>query len=108
MSNGQILKKNKKSFFNFIKMNINDINLLYLLCIPFDNNLIKYSNILNNDEIKFIYEKMSEMLNRTFTDLTNNLPKKKTDDSYIKEKVNKIGLICKIFLYDKLGNYLKA
>ena len=96
MSNKQILRENKKSFFDFIKRNINDVNLLYLLFIPCDNNLIKYSNILNNDEIKFIYEKVSEMLNRTYTDLTNNLPKKKTDVSYIKEKVNKIGLLCKI------------
>ena len=96
MSNNQILKENKKSFFNFIKKNINDVNLIYLLFIPCDNNSIKYNKIFNNNEISFIYEKLSEMLNRTYTDLTNNLPTKKTDDLYIKEKFNKIGFICKI------------
>ena len=96
MSNGQILKENKKSFFNFIKKNINEINLIYFFFIPCDNNSIKYNKIFNNDEIKFIYEKLSEMLNKTYADITNNLPNKKSDVLYIKEKVNKIGFICKI------------
>ena len=96
MSDNQILKENKKSYFNFIKKNIDDINLIYLLFISSDNELIKFYKIFNNDEIKFIYEKISEKLTRTYNDLTNDLPKKKTDISYIKEKMNKIGLFCKI------------
>ena len=96
MSNGQILNENKKVFFEFIKRNINDINLIYLLFISYNNKSIKYDKIFNNDEIKFIYEKISENLNRTYTDLTNNLSRKKSDVLYIKEKVNKIGLCSKI------------
>ena len=96
MSDNQILKENKKSYFDFIKKNIDDINLIYLLFISSDNELIKFYKIFNNDEIKFIYEKISEKLTRTYNDLTNDLPKKKTDISYIKEKMNKIGLFCKI------------
>lgn len=96
MSNSQILNENKKVFFEFIKRNINDINLIYLLFISYNNKSIKYDKIFNNDEIKFIYEKISENLNRTYTDLTNNLSRKKSDVLYIKEKVNKIGLCSKI------------
>jgi hypothetical protein len=96
MSNKQIPNENKKPFFNFIKKNISDINLIYSFFISNDNNSIKYSKIFNNDEIKFIYEKISENLNKTYTDLTNNLPKKKTDVLYIKEKVNEIGFCSKI------------
>ena len=96
MCDNQILKENKKSYFDFIKKNIDDINLIYLLFISSDNELIKFHKIFNNDEIKFIYEKISEKLARTYTDLTNDLPKKKTDISYIKEKMNKIGIFCKI------------
>ena len=58
MSNGQILNENKKVFFEFIKRNINDINLIYLLFISYNNKSIKYDKIFNNDEIKFIYEKI--------------------------------------------------
>ena len=96
MSNNQIIKESKKSFFEFIKKNILDINLIYLFFIPCGNNTINYSKILNNDEIRFIYEKISEKLNRTYTDLVNNLPNKKMDVIYINEKVNKIGIFCKI------------
>lgn len=77
MSDNQILKENKKSYFDFIKKNIDDINLIYLLFISSDNELIKFYKIFNNDEIKFIYEKISEKLTRTYNDLTNDLPKEK-------------------------------
>jgi len=96
MSDNQILKENKKSYFDFIKKNIDDSNLIYLLFISSDDDLIKFYEIFNNDEIIFIYEKISEKLTKTFSDLTNDLPKKKTDISYIKEKMNKIGIFCKI------------
>ena len=97
MSNNQIFRENKKTLFDFIKSNINNINLRYSLFIPCDNNnSINYSKIFNNDEIKFIYEKISEILNTTYTNFTNNLPRKKTDILYIKENINKIGFSCKI------------
>ena len=96
MSDNQILKENKKLYFDFIKKKIDDINLIYLLFISSDNELIKFYKIFNNDEIKFIYEKINEKLTRTYTELTNDLPRKKTDVSYIKEKMNKIGIFCKI------------
>ena len=96
MSNKQIPNENKKPFFNFIKKNINDINLIYSFFISNDNNSIRYSKLLSNDEIKFIYEKISDTLNKTYTDLTNNLPRKKTDIIYIKQKVNEIGFCSKI------------
>ena len=96
MSDSQILKENKKPYFDFIKKNIDDINLIYLLFISSDNELIKFHKIFNNDEIKFIYEKISEKLTRTYTDLASDLQKKKNDFSYIKEKMNKIGILCKI------------
>jgi hypothetical protein len=96
MSDNQILTENKKSYFEFIKKNNDDINLIYLLFISSDNELIKFHKIFKNDEIKFLYEKISEKLTKTYTDLTNDLPKKKTDISYIKEKMNKIGIFCKI------------
>ena len=86
----------KKFFFEFIKRNISDVNLIYLFFIPCRNSAITYSKIFSNDEIKFIYEKISEMLNKTYSDLVNNLPRKKTDVTYIKEKVNQIGIFCKI------------
>lgn len=96
MSNNQILKENKKSLFNFIKKNINNVNLIYSFFIPCDNNSIKYSQIFTNDEIKFIYEKISEMLNKTYNFFINNLTRKKNDILYIKENINKIGFFCKI------------
>lgn len=97
MSDTQIAKENKKSLFDFIKKNINDINLIYLLFIPYnEENSIKYSIIFNNDEIKFIYEKISDMLNKTYTFFNNNLPRKKNDKLYIQENINKIGILCKI------------
>jgi len=96
LSDTQILKENKKSFFDFVKKNISDVNLLYLLLFPYVNIQIKNDKIFGNEEIKFIYEKIGESLNNTYTDLTNNLQKIKTDVLYIKEKMNKIGMLCRI------------
>ena len=96
LADTQILKENKKPFFDFVKKNISDVNLLYLLLFPYVNNQIKNEKIFGNEEIKFIYEKIGEALNNTYTDLTNNLQKIKTDLLYIKEKMNKIGMLCRI------------
>ena len=96
VSNNQILQINKKPLFDAIKSNINNFNLIYSLFIPYDNSSINNSKIFSNDEIKFIYEKISEILNNTYTNFTNNLPRKKTDILYIKENINKIGFLCKI------------
>ena len=96
LSDTQILKENKKSFFDFVKKNISDVNLLYLLLFPYVNIQIKNDKLFGNEEIKFIYEKIGESLNNTYTDLTNNLQKIKTDVLYIKEKMNKIGMLCRI------------
>lgn len=96
LADTQILKENKKPFFDFLKKNISDVNLLYLLLFPYVNNQIKNEKIFGNEEIKFIYEKIGEALNNTYTDLTNNLQKIKTDLLYIKEKMNKIGMLCRI------------
>ena len=96
LSDTQILKENKKSFFDFVKKNISDVNLLYLLLFPYVNIQIKNDKIFGNEEIKFIYEKIGESLNNTYTDLTNNLQKIKTDVLYSKEKMNKIGMLCRI------------
>jgi len=71
-------------------------NKLYTIFISSDNELIKFYQIFNNDEIKFIYENIFEKLARAYTDLTSDLTKKKTDISIIKEKMNKIGIFCKI------------
>ena len=96
LADTQILKENKKPFFDFLKKNISDVNLLYLLLFPYVNNQIKNEKLFGNEEIKFIYEKIGEALNNTYTDLTNNLQKIKTDLLYIKEKMNKIGMLCRI------------
>ena len=96
LANTQILKENKKSFFDFVKKNISDVNLLYLIFLPFANNQMKSDKIFGNDEIKFIYEKLGDNLNTTYTDLSNNFQRKKNDISYIKEKFNKIGILCRI------------
>ena len=96
LSDIQILKENKKLFCDFVKKNISDVNLLYLLLFPYVNIKIKNDKIFGNEEIKFIYEKIGESLNNTYTDLTNNLQKIKTDVLYIKEKMNKIGMLCRI------------
>ena len=96
LADTQILKENKKPFFDFVKKNISDVNLLYLLLFPYVNIQIKNDKIFGNEEIKFIYEKIGESLNNTYTDLTNNLQKIKTDVLYIKEKMNKIGMLCRI------------
>lgn len=96
LADTQILKENKKPFFDFLKKNISDVNLLYLLLFPYVNIQIKNDKIFGNEEIKFIYEKIGESLNNTYTDLTNNLQKIKTDVLYIKEKMNKIGMLCRI------------
>lgn len=96
LADTQIIKENKKPFFDFLKKNISDVNLLYLLLFPYVNNQIKNEKIFGNEEIKFIYEKIGEALNNTYTDLTNNLQKIKTDLLYIKEKMNKIGMLCRI------------
>ena len=96
LADTQILKENKKPFFDFIKKNISDVNLLYSLFFPYVNNQIKNDKIFGNEEIKLIYEKIGEALNNTYTDLTNNLQRKKSDVLYIKEKMNKIGMLCRI------------
>ena len=96
LADTQILKENKKPFFDFVKKNISDVNLLYSLFFPYVNNQIKNDKIFGNEEIKFIYEKIGEALNNTYTDLTNNLQRKKSDVLYIKEKMNKIGILCRI------------
>ena len=96
VANTQILKENKKSFFDFIKKNISDVNLLYLIFLPYVNNQMKDENIFGNDEIKYIYEKIGDNLNVTYTDFANNFQRKKSDISYIKEKMNKIGILCRI------------
>ena len=96
LANAQILKENKKSFIDFVKKNISDVNLLYLILLPFANNQMKSDKIFGNDEIKYIYEKLGDNLNTTYTDLSNNFQRKKNDISYIKEKLNKIGMLCRI------------
>ena len=96
LADNQILKENKKSFYDFIKQNITDMNLLYILFFPYVNNGLKDNKIFGNDEIKLIYEKIGESLNNTYTDLTNYLQRKKIDVSFIKEKINKIGMLCRI------------
>ena len=96
LANAQILKENKKSFVDFVKKNISDVNLLYLILLPFANNQMKSDKIFGNDEIKYIYEKLGDNLNTTYTDLSNNFQRKKNDISYIKEKLNKIGILCRI------------
>ena len=96
LADNQILKENKKSFYDFIKQNITDMNLLYILFFPYVNNGLKDNKIFGNDEIKLIYEKIGENLNNTYTDLTNYLQRKKIDVSFIKEKINKIGMLCRI------------
>ena len=72
------------------------MNLLYLIFLPFANNQMKSDKIFGNDEIKYIYEKLGDNLNTTYTDLSNNFQRKKNDISYIKEKLNKIGMLCRI------------
>ena len=96
LSDNQILKENKKSFFDFIKKNISDVNSLYILFFPYVNNQIKGDKIFGNEQIKFIYEKIGDNLNRTYTDFIDNLQRKKNDPSYIKENFNKIGMLCRI------------
>ena len=96
LADNQILKENKKSFYDFIKQNITDMNLLYILFFPYVNNGLKDNKIFGNDEIKLICEKIGENLNNTYTDLTNYLQRKKIDVSFIKEKMNKIGMLCRI------------
>ena len=68
LADNQILKENKKSFYDFIKQNITDMNLLYILFFPYVNNGLKDNKIFGNDEIKLIYEKTGESLNNTYTD----------------------------------------
>ena len=96
LADNQILKENKKSFYDFIKQNITDMNLLYILFFPYVNNGFKDNKIFGNDEIKLVYEKIGENLNNTYTDLTNYLQRKKIDVASIKEKMNKIGMLCRI------------
>ena len=52
LADNQILKENKKSFYDFIKQNITDMNLLYILFFPYVNNGLKDNKIFGNDEIK--------------------------------------------------------
>ena len=96
LADNQILKENKKSFYDFIKQNITDMNLLYILFFPYVNNGLKDNKIFGNDEIKLIYEKIGESLNNTYTGLTNYLQRKKIEISFIKENMNKIGMLCRI------------
>ena len=96
LADNQILKDNKKYFFDFIKKNISDVNLLYSLFFPYVNNGLKNDKIFGNDEIKYIYEKIGENLNNTYTGLTNYLQRKKIEISFIKENMNKIGMLCRI------------
>ena len=96
LANTQILKENKKSFIDFVKKNISDVNLLYLIFLPFANNQMKSNKIFGNDEVKYIYEKIGDNLNTSYSDLSNNFQRKKNDISYIKEKMNKIGMLCRI------------
>ena len=96
LSNNQILKENKKAFFDFVKKNISELNLIYILFFPYVNSQIKNEKIFGNEEIKFIYEKIGDTLNNTYTDFTNNLQRKKSDVAYIKENINKIGMLCRI------------
>ena len=96
LADNQILKDNKKYFFDFIKKNISDVNLLYSLFFPYVNNGLKNDRIFGNDEIKYIYEKIGENLNNTYTGLTNYLQRKKIEISFIKENMNKIGMLCRI------------
>ena len=96
LADNQILKDNKKYFFDFIKKNISDVNLLYSLFFPYANNGLKSDKIFGNDEIKYIYEKIGENLNNTYTGLTNYLQRKKIEISFIKENMNKIGMLCRI------------
>ena len=96
LADDQILKDNKKYFFDFIKKNISDVNLLYSLFFPYANNGLKSDKIFGNDEIKYIYEKIGENLNNTYTGLTNYLQRKKIEISFIKENMNKIGMLCRI------------
>ena len=96
LANTQILKENKKSFIDFVKKNISDVNLLYLIFLPFANNQMKSNKIFGNDEVKYIYEKIGDNLSTTYSDLSNNFQRKKNDISYIKEKMNKIGMLCRI------------
>ena len=96
LADDQILKDNKKTFYDFIKKNIFDVNLLYSLFFPYVNNGLKNDKIFGNDEIKYIYEKIGENLNNTYTGLTNYLQRKKIEISFIKENMNKIGMLCRI------------
>ena len=97
MSDNQILKENKNCLFDFIKRNINNFNLIYLLFIPsIGINSLKYFKLFSNDEIKFIYEKISEKLNEAYTFFVENLSKKKNNILFIQENINKIGIFCKI------------
>ena len=96
LADNQILKDNQKYFFDFIKKNISDVNLLYSLFFPYANNGLKSDKIFGNDEIKYIYEKIGENLNNTYTGLTNYLQRKKIEISFIKENMNKIGMLCRI------------
>jgi hypothetical protein len=96
ISDSQIVKENKKAFYDFVKKNISDVNLIYLLFLPYANNQKKNEKIFGTEEIKFIYEKIGDDLNKTFTDLSSNLQRKKSDISFIKEKMNKIGILCRI------------
>ena len=96
LADDQILKDNKKTFYDFIKKNISDVNLLYSLFFPYANNGLKSDKIFGNDEIKYIYEKIGENLNNTYTGLTNYLQRKKIEISFIKENMNKIGMLCRI------------
>lgn len=99
LSNSQIYKENKKNFINFIKKNLNDLNLIFLLFLPYDNNFTLNIRYFENDDIIFIYEKLGNTLIKTFNELSSeiNTKKQKGPSTIILcEKVNLIGIICKI------------
>lgn len=109
LSDTQIVKENKKVFYDFVKKNISEVNIIYLLFIPYANNKNNNGNIFATEEIKFIYEKIWDDLNKTYTDLSSNLQRKKFDVSFIKEKMNKIGILCRILncvTFQGQGDYI--
>ena len=100
LSDNQIFKENKTNFISFIKKNIKDIGSIYVLFIPYDNNFYLNQKIFEENDIKYIYENLGENLNKTLSELSNEINlknKNKNPDSLIlSEKINIIGSICKI------------
>lgn len=95
MSNSDISDEYKKNFVDFIKKNYEDANLVYLLFLPCKNK-IDYSKILKAEDIKYILGKYKSILSKNNEELSNSLKKNNKDIFFIKEKIIKIGFICKI------------